>query len=72
MNTTKIPQVLNTGDVIEFDLEGDGVTALVLLAGEALVLDLLDGSMPIVARIEELGEFRRFQPETSDYLSVAA
>jgi hypothetical protein len=48
------------------------VTALVLLAGEALVLDLLDGSMPIVARIEELGEFRRFQPETSDYLSVAA
>jgi hypothetical protein len=72
MNTTITPEVLTAGDVIEFDLDGEGLTALVLLAGDALVLDLLDGSMPIVARIEELGEYRRFQPDAADYLSLAA
>jgi hypothetical protein len=72
MFTSTISPVIETGDVLEFEANGESVTALVLLAGDALILDLLDGSMPIVARMEELGEFRRFQPETADYLSIAA
>jgi hypothetical protein len=72
MNTSTLYPVIETGDVLEFEANGESVTALVLLASEALILDLLDGSQPIVARFEELGSFRRFQPESADYLSLAA
>jgi hypothetical protein len=72
MNTISTLEVIETGDVIEFEIDDTAYTALVLLAGEALILDLCDGSMPIVARIEELGSVRRFAPDASDYLSLAA
>jgi len=50
-----------TGDVIEFDLLGEAVSALVLLATpEALILDACDGSMPFVLHVDELGSFRVF------------
>jgi hypothetical protein len=57
---------LRTGDVIEFDLEGEQITALVLLVTpEAVIYDLCDGSMPLVARAEELPRFRVFDPTAS-------
>jgi hypothetical protein len=60
MNTMVIEEI-ETGDVIEVANDGEWTTALVLLATpEALILDLCDGSTPIVARREELGEYRVF------------
>lgn len=53
--------VVATGAVIEFDIEGDAVSALVLLATpEAVILDACDGSLPFVLRPDELGSFRVF------------
>ncbi len=54
---------LRDGDVIEFDHNGESTTALVLLvAPEAIIFDLCDGSMPLVARADELPAFRVFDP----------
>jgi hypothetical protein len=50
-----------TGDVIEIDVDGEAVTALVLLATpEAVILDPCDGSMPMVFRPEYLNDARIF------------
>jgi hypothetical protein len=52
---------LRTGDVIEVDIENDGVSALVLLAtDEFLILDPCDDRTPIVVRAEDLGPVRVF------------
>lgn len=59
-----------TGDVIEFQLFDTEVTALVLLAAEEnVILDLCDGSVPVVLQRSELGHVRRFEPEL---LGIAA
>jgi hypothetical protein len=61
------PAGLRDGAVIEIDHDGDAVTALVLLAGdESVILDVCDGSTPIVIRYDELGPFRIFEPELLD------
>ncbi len=64
MTTVTIDQqtiVISTGSVIELDIDGEAVTALVLLAApEAVILDACDGSMPLVFRAEELPSFRVF------------
>ena len=71
MNTNTA--IITAGDVIEFESEGIAVSALVLLTSEdAVILDLLDGSMPIVAKFVELGEFRLFTPDAEDLIPVAA
>ena len=45
------PTGLRDGAVIEIEHDGDAVTALVLLAGdESVILDVCDGSTPIVIR----------------------
>ncbi len=50
-----------TADVIEIDVDGEAVTALVLLATpEAVILDPCDGSMPMVFRPEHLHDARIF------------
>jgi hypothetical protein len=50
-----------TGDVIEVDVDGEAMTALVLLATpEAVILDPCDGSMPMVFRPEHLTDVRIF------------
>lgn len=52
-----------TGDVVELDLEGETVSALVLLATpEAVILDACDGSTPFVVRPEFLTGVRIFDP----------
>lgn len=59
--STLLGERIETGDVMEVCLDGDWVSALVLLATpEALILDTCDGSTPIVVRPEELGEYRIF------------
>ncbi len=66
MNTL-VQEKIETGDVLELRLDGPadegGVTAMVLLAtDEALILDRCDDSTPFVLRIDELGEYRKFEP----------
>ncbi len=52
------------GAVIEIELEGEPMTALVLLAGdELMIVDPCDGSTPLVVRYDEVGPFRVFEPE---------
>ncbi len=54
---------VKTGDVIEVDVNGEAVTALVLLATpEAVILDACDGSTPMVFLPEQLGVVRVFDP----------
>ena len=52
-----------TGDVIEVDVDGQVMTALVLLATPvAVILDACDGSTPMVFLPEHLGLVRIFDP----------
>jgi hypothetical protein len=54
---------LHTGDVIEIEIDGEAVSALVLLAsGDAVILDGCDGSTPFVVRLSDLGDVRVFDP----------
>jgi hypothetical protein len=49
------------GDVIELEIDGEMVSAMVLLANsETVIFDLCDGSMPYVARLEDLVDVRIF------------
>jgi len=59
MNSTAMR--LRGGDVIELEIDGDIVSALVLLANnENVIFDLCDGNMPCVARQEDLANVRVF------------
>ncbi|MEP7112635.1 MAG: hypothetical protein ABI862_05180 [Ilumatobacteraceae bacterium] len=52
---------LRGGDVIELEVDGDVVSALVLLANnENVIFDLCDGKMPFVARQQDLAHVRVF------------
>lgn len=52
---------IETGNVLEVRIDGEWVSALVLLASdEAVILDLCDGSTPVVLQAEELQEYRLF------------
>lgn len=54
---------IRTGNVIELDVEGVAVSALVLLAaGDSVILDTCDGSTPVVVRLIDLGSVRVFDP----------
>ncbi|MBI4883233.1 MAG: hypothetical protein HY826_04180 [Actinobacteria bacterium] len=54
---------LRAGNVIEIEVEGVAVSALVLLAaGDAVILDMCDGSTPVVVRLSDLGPVRVFDP----------
>jgi hypothetical protein len=61
-----IVRPIRTGDVIELKTVDGPLTALVLLVddrGEQLILDLVDGSVPVSVLRETLGEVRIFDPE---------
>lgn len=61
--TTVLMEQIDSGDVIEFVLNGEPTSALVLLAADdAVILDACDGSTPFVLKREELVEYRKFQP----------
>lgn len=54
---------IGTGDVLEIPLDGDAVSALVLLAtDEFVILDTCDGATPFVVTRVELAGVRRFEP----------
>lgn len=60
--TAAVPRI-RTGNVVELDVEGVAVSALVLLAaGDAVILDMCDGSTPVVVRLVDLGPVRVFDP----------
>lgn len=53
-----------TGDVVEMEIEGEVVSAMVLLATpEAVILDACDGNTPFVLRPEQLAGVRVFDPQ---------
>ena len=55
---------VHDGAVIEIDRGDEAVTALVLLAGDdMMILDACDGTIPFVVRYDEIGSFRIFEPE---------
>jgi hypothetical protein len=61
--TTMQMDVLETGDVIEIERDGEMTTALVLLAADtAVILDACDGTTPFVVTREELVGYRKFEP----------
>jgi hypothetical protein len=62
---TDMPQTISPtmrdGDVIEVDGPGGPVTVLVLLVNDSMaILDLCDGSTPVVVELDELGPYRVF------------
>ena len=61
--TTLLNEKIETGDVLELDIDGETVSALVLLAADtAVILDRCDGSTPFVMKAEELVDYRKFEP----------
>ena len=61
MTVTLERAAVQTGDVLEVGGADDSATVLVLLATEeAVVLDPCNGDTPFVVRLDEIGEFRRF------------
>ena len=62
---------VRTGDVVEIDFETGPATALVLLAvPEAVILDLLDGTTPIVVDPSFLAGVRIFDGHALDVLAA--
>ena len=67
-NSTRADNTMNTattrlraGDVIELEIDGEVVSALVLLANrETVIFDFCDDTMPCVARQEDLMNVRVF------------
>jgi hypothetical protein len=59
---TMISSKMRDGDVIEVDGPQGAVTALVLLVNDSMaILDLCDGSTPVVVDLDELGRYRVFE-----------
>ncbi len=59
--STLLGERIETGNVLEVRIDGEWASALVLLASdEAVILDLCDGSTPVVLQAEELQEYRLF------------
>jgi hypothetical protein len=55
---------IEDGDVVELDVDGEQVTALVLLAAdESFIADPCDGRVPFVLRYDQLQGVRVFRPE---------
>ena len=70
MNTL-LNEKIEAGDVVEFMLNGELASALVLLAAdESLILDLCDGETPIVAKLDEISGLRRFSPDVADLIAA--
>ncbi|MEY4372026.1 MAG: hypothetical protein RL219_795 [Actinomycetota bacterium] len=63
---TVLGDTIEAGSVLEVKVDDQWLTALVLLANdEAVILDLCDGSTPVVVRSEELGEYRLFEADAA-------
>lgn len=70
MTNQATKQELRNGDVIEVDGPHGPMTALVLLANDTMaILDLCDGSTPVVVDLDELHSYRVF---ADSYLAAVA
>lgn len=71
MNTG--PGTVREGDVIEFTLHGERMTAEAMLVTDDAValLDLFDGDRPVMARLSELVDVTIFRPDAADVLAAA-
>jgi hypothetical protein len=70
MTNQATKQELRDGDVIEVDGAHGPMTALVLLANDTMaILDLCDGSTPVVVELDELNSYRVF---ADSYLAAVA
>ena len=64
--STLLGDKIEAGNVLEFMLNGEWVSALVLLANDhAVILDLCDGSTPVVMEAQDLREYRLFDADPS-------
>lgn len=64
--STLMGDKIETGQVLEVKIDGEWLSALVLLANEeAVILDACDGSTPVVLQAEELPEYRLFVADPS-------
>ncbi len=55
---------MRAGDVIELTVDGEAVTAVVLLVNDShVILDPFDGRTPVVLEHAELGDYRVFSPD---------
>ena len=61
------------GDVIEFSLRGNRVTAeaMLLTDGDYILLDLFDGDRPAWARLSLLDDVEVFRPDPGDIVPAA-
>jgi len=64
---------VHEGDVIEFTLHGERMTAEAMLVTDDAValLDLFDGDRPVMARLSELVDLTVFRPDAADALAAA-
>ena len=64
---------VHEGDVIEFSLRGERMTAEAMLVTDDAValLDLFDGDRPVMARLSELVDVTIFRPDAADALAAA-
>jgi len=64
--STLLGDKIETGHVLEVKIDGEWVSALVLLANEeAVILDACDGTTPVVLKAEDLPEYRIFPADPS-------
>lgn len=61
-------RIVNEGDVIEFSLRGNRMTAEAMLITEddVVLLDLFDGDRPAWARLASLEDVVVFRPELAE------
>ena len=64
---------VRVGDVIEFTLRGNRMTAeaMLLTDGEYILLDLFDGDRPAWARLSLLDDLQVFRPDPGDIVPAA-
>ena len=62
---TAIANMVRTGDVVEVEIDGELVSALVLLTSDdTVILDACDGRTPFVARPAELAGSRVYSGQS--------
>jgi hypothetical protein len=64
---------IRTGDVIEFSLRGERMTAEAMLITDdgVVLLDLFDGDRPAWARLSILDDIAVFRPDASQIVTAA-
>jgi hypothetical protein len=72
-DVTEAGREIRAGDVIEFSLRGERMTAEAMLITEdgVVLLDLFDGDRPAWARLSVLADVAVFRPDASQIVTAA-